>query len=67
MIIRAVIFKEEIIMSDLMRDNRNKGSSKVIRIIDIKKLEENIPNYVMWLKKTNRVDRIDTYKEFLQI
>lgn len=54
-------------MSDLMRDNRNKGSSKVIRIIDIKKLEENIPNYVMWLKKTNRVDRIDTYKEFLQI
>lgn len=54
-------------MKDSMKFKGNKVNSKIIRIIDIKKLEENIPEYVVWLKKNNRVDRIDTYKEFLQV
>lgn len=50
-------------MNVLMKSNTN----KIIRLIDIKKLEENIPEYILWLKKNKRVDRIDTYKEFLQV
>ena len=36
------------------------------RIINIKKLQENILDYNSWLKKNNREDKIKNYEEFLQ-
>ena len=36
------------------------------RIINIKKLEENILDYNSWLQKTHREDRIENYERFLQ-
>jgi len=36
------------------------------RIINIKRLEENILDYNSWLQKTRREDRIENYERFLQ-
>jgi len=36
------------------------------KIINIKKLEENISDYSRWLKNTNREDKIENYERFLQ-
>jgi hypothetical protein len=37
------------------------------RIIDIKKLEENILDYNSWLQKNSREDKIENYEKFLQV
>lgn len=37
------------------------------KLINIKVLGENLKDYNNWLKKTNREDRLETYKEFLQV
>lgn len=54
-------------MNELLKSRKNNMNSRIIRIIDIKKLEKSILDYVLWLKKTNRVDKIDNYAEFLQL
>ena len=46
---------------------RKKVNGKIIRIISIKNLEDNILNYSIWLKKNNMEDRLDNYDEFLQV
>lgn len=46
---------------------RKKVNGRIIRIISIKNLEDNILNYSIWLKKNNREDRLDNYDEFLQV
>ena len=50
-----------IITNILVKRNNING-----RIIDIKKLKENIPDYNVWLQKTHREDRIQNYEEFLR-
>lgn len=55
-------------MGNLMKINiyaekkRRKG-----RIINIKKLEENILDYNSWLQKNSREDKIESYEEYLQV
>lgn len=37
------------------------------RVIDLKKLEENIYNYNNWLQKSNSEDKIENYEKFLHV
>lgn len=50
-----------VITNILVKRNKING-----RIIDIKKLKENILDYNVWLQKTHREDRIQNYEEFLR-
>lgn len=54
-------------MGNLIKINIYADKKRISRIMNIKKLEENIIDYNSWLQKNNREDRIENYEEFLEI
>lgn len=60
--------KEGMRMGNLIKINMYAEQKKTNgRIIDIKKLEENILDYNSWLQKNSREDKIENYEKFLQV
>lgn len=54
-------------MGNLIKINIYADKKKVnSRLIDIKKLEENILDYNQWLQRNSREDKIENYEKFLQ-
>ncbi len=54
-------------MGNLIKINMYVERNKINgSIINIKKLEENISDYSIWLKNNNREDKIDNYERFLE-
>ena len=55
-------------MGNLIKINMDVEKKRINgRIINMKKLEENILDYNKLVKKNNREDRIKNYEEFLQV